>query len=480
MKKELEVAHQRPETRSKRPDSATIMKGGLAMPPGHHMGATRGDGAEFWKARISDNPITDAFDEGIVTHPGMGSVPVPLDQAGALLDELSRKERSGRAVAYFNIPYCETRCLYCMFYINPYRDAEESHRFSDALIREMQLWDGRAVQSGRPFEALYFGGGTPTALSAEDIERVLNAARKYLPLANDCEITFEGRLSNFGPDRIEACLNGGVNRFSMGVQSFDTRIRQAVGRRSTHEELVSSLERLISYHQAAVVIDLIYGFPFQTFETWKEDLQIAYDIGVDGVDCYQLRVFPGAPLFNYIASGKLPPGPDHRLRARMFSHAVESLREPAWRRLSISHWARNTRERNFYNYFVKGRTDCVPFGPGGGGSLFGNTIMNSRKVTEWMNAVNDGRKCIGMMTRPRRNYEAGLAVSEQLELNYLNPGLLDKEVPGVHFKERFAPILKNWEDAGLLSPSGDYLLLTTAGQFWQGRLTQSLMDALSH
>lgn len=171
MKKELEVAHQRPETRSKRPDSATIMKGGLAMPPGHHMGATRGDGAEFWKARVSDNPITDAFDEGIVTHLGMGSVPVPLDQAGALLDELSRKERSGRAVAYFNIPYCETRCLYCMFYINPYRDAEESHRFSEALIREMQLWDGRAVQSGRPFEALYFGGGTPTALSAEDIER---------------------------------------------------------------------------------------------------------------------------------------------------------------------------------------------------------------------------------------------------------------------------------------------------------------------
>ncbi len=450
----------------------------VAMPPWHHIGG-RGADRTSWVARTGVDPLYDAFDEDMVKQPGMGAMPVPPDEAGRLLDELSRRRSSARSVACFNIPYCETRCLYCMFYISPYRGAEESARFADALIREMQIWDGREVQSGRQLEAVYFGGGTPTALEARDIRRILLAARKYLSLANDCEITFDGRLSNFGPDRIEACLDGGVNRFSMGVQTFDTRIRQAMARRSGREELVSSLERLIGCRQAAVVIDLIYGFPFQTLETWKDDLRMAGEIGVDGIDCYQLRVFPGSPLFNSIAAGKLPEGPGHRPRADMFAYAVETLREPRWRRLSISHWARNTRERNFYNCYVKGRSECLPFGPGAGASLFGHSVMNSRKVRDWMEAAPDGRKCVAMMARPLADADAGRAVAEQLELNYLSPVLLEQEIPGVPFCERLSPILRNWEEAGLLERRGDDFLLTTAGQFWQGRQTQCLMDALS-
>ena len=74
-----------------------------------------------------------------------------------------------------------------------------------------------------------YGGGTPTALQADDLRRILKEVRAVLPLANDCEITVEGRLSNFGPDKMEACFDGGANRFSLGVQSFDTEIRQAMG-----------------------------------------------------------------------------------------------------------------------------------------------------------------------------------------------------------------------------------------------------------
>ena len=80
---------------------------------------------------------------------------------------------------------------------------------------------------------MYFGGGTPTALEASDIVRLIRAVKKNLPLANDCEITFEGRLSNFGPDRMEACMEGGTNRFSLGVQTFDTN--PSGGRPPFHE-----------------------------------------------------------------------------------------------------------------------------------------------------------------------------------------------------------------------------------------------------
>ena len=110
---------------------------------------------------------------------------------------------------------------------------------------------------------------------------------------------------------MEAAVQGGANRFSLGVQTFDTKVRQAVGRRSTKEQLVSQLSRLTRFNQAAVVIDLIYGFPFQTMGTWKEDLAISRELNLDGVDCYQLRVFERSPLFKYIAIGKLPAGPIH-------------------------------------------------------------------------------------------------------------------------------------------------------------------------
>lgn len=89
---------------------------------------------------------------------------------------------------------------------------------------------------------------------------------------------------------MEAALAGGANRFSLGVQSFDTKIRQAVGRRSDKETLIRQLEKLMSYDQAAVVIDLIYGFPFQTLETWKEDLRIGRELNLDGIDATAPRV----------------------------------------------------------------------------------------------------------------------------------------------------------------------------------------------
>lgn len=96
-----------------------------------------------------------------------------------------------------------------------------------------------------------------------------------LPLANDCEITVEGRLSNFGPDKMEACFEGGANRFSLGVQSFDTEIRQAMGRVSDRDTLIRQLQLLQSYDQAAVIVDLIYGFPMQTMERWLADIATA-------------------------------------------------------------------------------------------------------------------------------------------------------------------------------------------------------------
>ena len=125
-----------------------------------------------WRARITGNPLRDAFDPKIMTHAGMSASLVPDEELAVRIEEIADTVRGRRTVAYINVPYCETRCLYCLFYIKPYRNAEESRAFTDLLIRELELWNKRNVQTGRPLEAVYFGGGTPTALEASDIVRL--------------------------------------------------------------------------------------------------------------------------------------------------------------------------------------------------------------------------------------------------------------------------------------------------------------------
>ena len=300
------------------------------------------EGLERYFAREGVDPLPYAFEGKIAVHPGLGGSGVEKQDFEATLEPLLAEPRTGKTVAYIHVPFCETHCLYCGFYNKAYRE-DESRIYADALIQELRLWRGRPGQDAGPVHAVYMGGGTPTALQADDLRRILKEVRAVLPLANDCEITVEGRLSNFGPDKMEACFEGGANRFSLGVQSFDTEIRQAMGRVSDRDTLIRQLQLLQSYDQA-VIVDLIYGFPMQTMERWLADIATAQSLKLDGADCYQLNVYRNTPLAKAIESGRLPAGADVPMQSAMFAAGGKAMQKGFYRRLSISHWARTSRE----------------------------------------------------------------------------------------------------------------------------------------
>lgn len=437
-------------------------------------GAARKDDPSRFFAREGVDPLTQAFDGKIAVHPGMGGEAVPQGEKDAVLGTLLQTERAGKTVAYIHVPFCETHCLYCGFFRSGYK-VEQSRAFTDALLRELAFWQGAPAQESDPIHAVYFGGGTPTALEPEDLRRLLRGVREVLPLANDCEITVEGRSSNLTEERIEACLEGGANRFSLGVQSFHTGIRQAMGRRSTKEELLERLALLQSYNQAAVVVDLIYGFPMQTMDVWLEDIATAQSLDLDGADCYQLNTYANSPLGRAIESGKLPAGADVPSQARMFEAGVAAMEGAFYRRLSISHWGRTPRERNIYNQYVKGGAHCLAFGPGGGGSLHGHFYFNMPDYGAWLAAVNAGRKPVAMLLKPGPNAGLFKAVTENMEQARLEIPRLERTFK-VPLGRALHPLLDQWERAGLVGKSGESRVLTLAGQFWQVNLTQLLME----
>ena len=143
---------------------------------------------------------------------------------------------------------------------------------------------------------VFIGGGTPSSLSAHNAKRLLAAMKKTLPLANDYELTLEGRINDLVPEKLEAWFEGGVNRISIGVQSFQTKLRRQLGRMDDMETVVKNLTTAASYNQASVILDLIYGLPDQTMELWEADLKIIDALPVDGMDLYQLNVYENSML----------------------------------------------------------------------------------------------------------------------------------------------------------------------------------------
>ena len=431
------------------------------------------DPARFF-AREGVDALTHAFDSKIAVHPGMGGSPVPPEERETVLSSILERGRQGKSMAYIHVPFCETHCLYCGFYNSGYH-REQSRVYTDTLIRELALWKDHPAQAEGPVHAVYFGGGTPTALEPDDLKRLILAVRENLPLANDCEITIEGRSSNLDRARVEACLAGGANRFSLGVQTFHTHIRQAMGRRSTREELVERIGILQSYNQAAVIIDLIYGFPMQTLDLWLEDIAVAQSLDLDGADLYQLNVYRKSPLAAAIEKGKFPSGADIPAQAKMFEAGVRAMEDGFYRRLSISHWARTPRERNIYNQYVKAGAHGLAFGPGAGGSLHGHFYFTNPNYEAWLQSVANGEKPIAMIQKPGSLGQLFRAIQEDMEQARLELPRLEKRF-GHDLSGILRPVLDQWESAGLMRSQGQSRVLTLAGQFWQVNLSQLLME----
>ena len=375
------------------------------------------------------------------------------------------------AMAYIHIPFCCTRCLFCGFYSEA-TEPEAILSYTDALAQEIRQTAESVRATGRKLHAVYFGGGTPTDLTADELSLLVKTVGEELPLSDDCEITIEGRLYDFDDAKVEAVLAAGVNRFSFGVQSFDTKIRQKMGRKLSHEEVIARLNRIAELaepYRAAVVIDLIYGLPGQTETEWIADIDCAVnETHIHGLDLYQINLIPSTPLFQQ--KDNLPPMADLREQGTLFSKGRKRMVEHGFDRLSIAHWGRDERERNRYNLWNKRGIDCLPLGAGAGGRWGNVRLFQQSDVKLYKQIVSKGRKPIASATEVPSFGKITAKVIGQLEQQQL-------DVQGLETSEKFRPMLEQWEKAGLIE-MGEPCRLTEAGEFWVVNLQQLISDKI--
>ena len=411
-----------------------------------------------------------AFENRRTAMPWRNTRPLAAEDIQPAWQQLLQQIQPHRKrLVYIHVPFCATHCTFCGFYQNKFRE-QEAEKYVAYLLREIALEADSALHQSSPIHAVYFGGGTPTALSAHGLFTVISELKTRLPLAPDCEITVEGRILNFDDDRIDACLDAGANRFSIGIQTFDSRIRKKMARTSDKQQSINFLSRLCRRDRAAVVCDLIFGLPGQTASSWQEDLHIVRDLGLDGVDLYALNLLPTTPLAKAAENQRIVL-PDVVQRRDFYLQGAQLLAEYGWHQLSNSHWARTTRERNMYNLLIKQGADCLALGSGAGGNLNGQAWMMERNLEKYYHALDNAEKPIAMMTQPtedpqrlRHTLQAGIECG-RLDLTTLTP-------QATHLQ----PLIDQWHQAGLLKDRRLCLRLTDCGRFWANNLMQALSE----
>ena len=422
--------------------------------------------------------LTEGFPRKRVVHAGIqGKIVPPAEAQDVWQRIMNTPAKQGEVqAAYIHIPFCKTKCLYCGFFQNAAQQSAEDD-YVEALLEEIEAAAEAPRLKNGMIHAVFIGGGTPTSLSAENAAKVLRALRRVLPLANDYEMTLEGRIHDLVPEKMEAWFANGVNRISLGVQSFDTKVRQAQGRIETREEVLERLALLKAYGQCSVVLDLIYGLPGQTMEVWEQDLADLVASGIDGADFYQLNVYEGSDLNKRIAEGKLDPAATTKEQARMYAFAHEYMVKRGWRQLSMCHWSRSNRERSLYNALAKEGVPMFPFGSSAGGFLEGYAVMLHRVLQPYAMLVASGQKPImGLVRQSDIQPFANRAVS-MLERGFIDLARL-ADMDGRLADLRWLYTL--WEEHGFVKFNGIQYELTVAGKFWEVNLAQTTVECIQY
>ena len=239
------------------------------------------------------------------------------------------------AGVYLHIPFCKSRCSYCDFATDVYRDSASVERYVDALCEEIPGTTG----GGTLIDTIYFGGGTPSLLSPQQVERILSSVEAYFDVSVAAEITMEMNPATVSPETLAGYRSLGVNRASFGVQTFNDRDLKLLSRGHDANDARSTFRMLRAAGFDNVSFDLIAGLPGQSLEDWKSNLEEAVAMAPEHLSLYLLEIHTGTPLAEQIRAGRRQM-PDEDLAAEMYELMIDRLANAGYRQYEISNFSK--------------------------------------------------------------------------------------------------------------------------------------------
>ena len=368
------------------------------------------------------------------------------------------------ASLYLHIPFCHTRCHYCDFNtyagILPLREP-----YVCAMLTEIELAGKMAQQVDgmlRRSRTIFFGGGTPSMLSVEQISRLLDACFKAFAVDKDAEITLEANPGTLTQAQLEGLRAAGINRLSMGAQSFDAELLKTLGRIHSPEEITQAVHHARAAGFTSINLDFMFGLPGQTMQHWRDTLERALALHPDHFSLYSLIIEEGTPFYTWTNEGRIIPG-DEDLCADMYEYADERLQQAGYMNYEISNWSLpGQHSRHNLTYWQN-----LPYiGMGAGAySSFGNRrFSNEREPLAYIKQLKAGR--LPEVESEVISREQAMAETAFLAL---------RTSIGLHlptFEQRFAQPFAQFvgnrlhlvEEAGLLEKEDGWLRLSKRGR----------------
>lgn len=364
---------------------------------------------------------------------------------------------------YVHIPFCSAICNYCNFNRGLF-DAALKARYVEALVSEIERAGraGEAGGAGAPAaDTIYLGGGTPSLIEPDEIARIIAACRAAFDVAGDAEITLEGNPESVDQARLAAFRDAGVNRLSLGVQSF----REAELRRLSRLHTVDRARAAVSEARAAgfdnISLDLMMWLPEQQVTEWLESVDAAIALAPEHLSLYLLEVYPNAPLKDDMARAQWSQAPDDDA-AIMYLTAMERLDASGYEQYEISNVARpGRRSRHNIKYWQDG--EWLGFGCGAHSTCRGVRWKNTASTDEYVRRLEQGESP-GIDPRQLSGDEhlgdalfTGLRLTEGVNLDAI------RAVHGVDVWARHGAGLEPFLEAGILRREGPRLWLTRQG-----------------
>lgn len=366
---------------------------------------------------------------------------------------------------YVHIPFCAHICPYCDF--NTY--ANQSSRipnYVDSICREMDVWSPKFGH--RLAMSIFLGGGTPSLLKANQIGAIISSCRQKFNVSAAAEITIEANPNDVTAEYCVGLLEAGVRRISIGAQTLDRRGLRVLGRLHEADHVASAVAAARAAGFTNLSLDFIYGWPGQSIESWRKDLDLVLSGAVGGsrpdhLSLYGLIVEPGTPMADAVKRGILSPIADDA-SADYYELAIAVLSSAGWSHYEIANWSSGSDKASIHNSVYWRNGDYAGIGAGAHGHVHGRRVMNQPSPGRYIDMIQSERS-------PATNTETIDPRTAMSETMLLGLRLLESGVSsdafllrhGISLKRQFGAQIEKLESLGMLSVSDERVRLTARG-----------------
>jgi len=320
---------------------------------------------------------------------------------------------------YIHIPFCLGKCPYCDFY-SVERDDDLINDFAEALLGEIEI-AAKTKWKDRVYNTVYFGGGTPPLIGQANIAAILKALRGTFNISPRAEISIEVNPETTSPDFFKDIRSLGINRVSIGAQSFDDALLKTLGRLHDSSTAEKAIDDAFAAGFENVGIDLIFAIPGQTVKTWQETLKLAIAKNPMHISAYGLTIESGTPFAEMVAKGKLVL-PDNDTQAEMYQILCSALAADGYNRYEVSNFARMGYEC-LHNFKYWRDDKYLGLGPSAHSYDGDNRTANHKNLEKYLGAIKKNKAPVNFkekLTDQQRAEERlllGLRLAEGIDYN---------------------------------------------------------------